>query len=116
MALEAQVPIIPVAITGTYEALPYHKKLPKPGRAEIRFGKPLDFQRHYGNPSDRFVLRSVTDEIMYEIMLMSGQEYVDEYGSKAKETVRRPPEAASEKAHAEAGSAPAPAPTRTSPQ
>jgi 1-acyl-sn-glycerol-3-phosphate acyltransferase len=84
MALEAQVPIIPVAITGTFEALPYDRKLPKPGRVEIRFGKPLDFKRYYTNPGDRFVLRSATDEIMYEIMLMSGQEYVDEYGSKAK--------------------------------
>ncbi len=114
MALEAQVPIIPVAITGTFEALPYDKKLPKPGRVEIRFGKPLDFQRHFGNPGDRFVLRSVTDEIMYEIMLMSGQEYVDEYGSKARETAIRTPETASERAQAETESAPAP--TRTSPQ
>jgi 1-acyl-sn-glycerol-3-phosphate acyltransferase len=91
MALEAQVPVVPVAITGTFEALPYDRKLPKPGRVTVRFGKPLDFQRHYGNPADRFVLRSVTDEILYEIMLMSGQEYVDEYGSKAKATQSREP-------------------------
>ncbi len=114
MALEAQVPVVPVAITGTFEALPYDKRLPKPGRAEVRFGKPLDFQRHYGNPSDRFVLRSVTDEIMYEVMLMSGQEYVDEYGSKAKEAVTRPPETATEKAQAEAEAARTP--SRTSPR
>ena len=114
MALEAQVPVVPVAITGTFEALPYDKRLPKPGRAEVRFGKPLDFQRHYGNPSDRFVLRSVTDEIMYEVMLMSGQEYVDEYGSKAKETVSRPPETATEKAQAEAEAGRTP--SRTSPR
>jgi 1-acyl-sn-glycerol-3-phosphate acyltransferase len=95
MALEAQVPIVPVAITGTFEALPYDRKLPKPGRVTIRFGKRLDFQRYYQTPSDRFVLRSATDEIMYEIMLMSGQEYVDEYGSKAKETTGRVPEPAS---------------------
>jgi 1-acyl-sn-glycerol-3-phosphate acyltransferase len=87
MALEAQVPVIPVAITGTFEALPYDRKLPRAGKVEIEFGKPLDFKRHYGTPADRFVLRSVTDEIMYEIMLMSGQEYVDDYGSKAKESV-----------------------------
>ncbi|MGH2556492.1 MAG: lysophospholipid acyltransferase family protein [Actinomycetota bacterium] len=86
MALEAQVPVIPVAIAGTFEALPYDRKVPRAGRVEIEFGKPLDFKRHYETPTDRFVLRSVTDEIMYEIMLMSGQEYVDEYGSKAKES------------------------------
>jgi 1-acyl-sn-glycerol-3-phosphate acyltransferase len=34
---------------------------------------------------DRFVLRSITDEIMYELMQLSGQEYVDMYATKAKE-------------------------------
>ena len=33
---------------------------------------------------DRFVLRSITDEIMYELMQLSGQEYVDTYATKAK--------------------------------
>jgi 1-acyl-sn-glycerol-3-phosphate acyltransferase len=34
---------------------------------------------------DRFVLRSMTDEIMYELMQLSGQEYVDMYAAKAKQ-------------------------------
>src|SRR5919106_3322576 len=63
MALEAQAPVIPVAITGTFEALPYDRKLPRSGRVGIQFGKPLDFKRHYETPADRFVLRSVTDEL-----------------------------------------------------
>jgi len=84
MALEAQVPVIPVAIMGTFEALPYDRTLPRAGRCEVRFGKPLSFERFYDRPADRFVLRSVTDEIMYEIMMLSGQEYVDEYASKFK--------------------------------
>ena len=85
MALEARVPVIPAALIGTFELMPYNRKIPKAGRAEVRFGKPLRFDRHYDTPADRFVLRSVTDEIMYEIMLLSGQEYVDEYASKIKE-------------------------------
>ena len=84
MALEAQVPVIPVAILGTFEAMPYDKKVPKPGKTELRFGKLLTFERYYDRPADRFVLRSVTDEIMYEIMMLSGQEYVDEYATKHK--------------------------------
>jgi 1-acyl-sn-glycerol-3-phosphate acyltransferase len=96
MALEAQVPVIPVAIIGTFETMPYHRKLPRPGRVTVRFGKPLDFERYYGTPTDRFVLRSATDEIMYEIMLLSGQEYVDEYGSKMKTQLERARKAASE--------------------
>ena len=89
MALEARVPIIPVAIGGTFEAWPYNRKLPRTGQVTITFGAPLDFSRHYDTPTDRFVLRSVTDEIMYEIMLLSGQEYVDEYGSKMKRQLER---------------------------
>jgi 1-acyl-sn-glycerol-3-phosphate acyltransferase len=90
MALEAQVPVIPVAIMGTFEAMPYDRKMPRPGKTEVRFGRPLVFERFYATPADRFVLRSVTDEIMYEIMMLSGQEYVDEYASKFKKAQPTP--------------------------
>jgi 1-acyl-sn-glycerol-3-phosphate acyltransferase len=50
----------------------------------VRFGKPLDFSRYEGMAGDRFVERSMTDEIMYELMQMSGQEYVDVYAAKVK--------------------------------
>jgi 1-acyl-sn-glycerol-3-phosphate acyltransferase len=84
------VPVIPVAITGTFEAMPYDRKVPKPGRVTVQFGKPLSFERHYEVARDRFVLRSVTDEIMYEIMLMSGQEYVDDYANRFKQPKAEP--------------------------
>jgi 1-acyl-sn-glycerol-3-phosphate acyltransferase len=54
---------------------------------EIRFGKPLDFSRYEGLSGDRFVERSITDEIMYEIMTLSGQEYVDVYGATVKKSM-----------------------------
>jgi len=38
---------------------------------------------------DRFILRSITDEVMYAIMELSGQEYVDMYASAAKEAAAR---------------------------
>jgi 1-acyl-sn-glycerol-3-phosphate acyltransferase len=85
MALEAQVPVIPVSIRGTDEVMPLDAKAPRlSGRVRVEFGKPLVFDRYYDRPKDRFVLRSVTDEIMYEIMMLTGQEYVDEYASKIK--------------------------------
>jgi 1-acyl-sn-glycerol-3-phosphate acyltransferase len=85
MALEAQVPVVPVAIHGSEEIMPIDAKMPRlSGRPTVTFGKPLYFDRYYDRPKDRFVLRSVTDEIMYEIMMLSGQEYVDEYASKLK--------------------------------
>ena len=84
MALRAQCPIVPVAIFGTNDALPTGRYMPKLRRIGIRYGKPLDFSRYNGKEDDRFVLRSITDELMYELMLLTGQEYVDEYASKVK--------------------------------
>jgi len=43
-----------------------------------------------GLEEDRFVLRSVTDELMYELMSLSGQEYVDVYASNAKKKLNPP--------------------------
>jgi 1-acyl-sn-glycerol-3-phosphate acyltransferase len=84
MALEAGVQVIPVAMIGTFEVQPQGKVLPHIKRVGVRFGKPLDFSRYTGLEDDRFVLRSMTDEIMYELMLLSNQEYVDVYAAKAK--------------------------------
>lgn len=91
MAMRAQCPVVPVAVFGTREALPAGRYLPRMRRIGIRYGKPLDFSRYYGKEDDRFVLRSITDEIMYELMLLSGQEYVDEYASKYKRNTARGP-------------------------
>jgi 1-acyl-sn-glycerol-3-phosphate acyltransferase len=84
MALECGVPVIPVAMINTDVVQPTGKKIPNIGRVGVRIGKPLDFSRYAGMEGDRFVLRSITDEIMYELMLLSGQEYVDQYATKAK--------------------------------
>ncbi len=96
MALEAGVPVIPVAMIGTYEIQPPGKVIPRLKRPGVRFGKPLDFSRYAGMSHDRFVLRSVTDEIIYELMQLSGQEYVDTYATKAKEEIAESELAASE--------------------
>jgi 1-acyl-sn-glycerol-3-phosphate acyltransferase len=57
----------------------------------VRFGAPLDFSRYSGLAGDRFVERSMVDEIMYSLMELSGQEYVDMYASSIKEReLRRP--------------------------
>ena len=85
MALEARVPVIPCAMVGTFEFQPPGKLTPRPWvRPGVRFGKPLDFSRYYGLETDRLVLRAVTDEIMYEIMKLAGQEYVDSYAQRSK--------------------------------
>ncbi len=85
MALEAQVPVIPVGIIGTDVIAPPGKVISKVISPTVKFGVPLDFSRYQGMSEDRFILRSVTDEIMYAIMELSGQEYVDLYAPTAKE-------------------------------
>ncbi|WP_069115286.1 lysophospholipid acyltransferase family protein [Jiangella alba] len=84
MALEARVPVVPVAMIGTAEMQPAGRIIPKRMRPGIKFGPPLDFSRYYGMETDRHVLRSVTDEIMYALMELSGQEYVDVYAATVK--------------------------------
>ena len=91
MALEAGVPVIPVAMIGTYEIQPPGQVKPRVRRVGMRFGAPLDFSRYEGLGGDRFILRSVTDEIIYALMDLSRQEYVDMYATKAKEMAKKVP-------------------------
>ena len=84
MALEAGVPVIPVAMINTFDIQPPGKIMPRIMRVGIRIGEPLDFSRYEGMSGDRFVLRSITDEIMHELSKLSGQEYVDVYASSVK--------------------------------
>jgi 1-acyl-sn-glycerol-3-phosphate acyltransferase len=81
MALDANVPVIPVAMIDTDKVMPIGKSMPTVMRVGVVFGRPLDFSRFQGYENDRFVLRAITDEIMYELAGISGQEYVDEYAS-----------------------------------
>lgn len=85
MILEAGVPVVPVVMIDTEKIMPAGTKIPKVRRVGIIFGEPLDFSRFHGLEGDRFVLRSITDEIMYELNRLSGQEYVDVYASSVKE-------------------------------
>ncbi|GAA3087803.1 1-acyl-sn-glycerol-3-phosphate acyltransferase [Kribbella aluminosa] len=100
MAIVAGVPVIPVAMIDTEKLQPagrmkptlFHREkgrlLPRLVRPGVAFGEPMDFSRYEGMERDRFVLRSVTDEIMYALMGLSGQEYVDMYADKAKELLK----------------------------
>ena len=87
VALATGAPVIPVAMIDTEKIQPPGKVIPKLMRPGIRIGRPLDFRRYQGMEHDRFVLRAVTDEVMYEIMKLSGQEYVDTYATVAKRQI-----------------------------
>jgi 1-acyl-sn-glycerol-3-phosphate acyltransferase len=91
MALEAGVPVIPVAMLNSDEIQPTGQIWPRLIRPRIRFGPPMDFSRYAGRAGDRFVERTVTDEIMYELMTLSGREYVDIYAQQAKQRLALAP-------------------------
>jgi 1-acyl-sn-glycerol-3-phosphate acyltransferase len=87
IALESGVPVVPCAMVGTFEIQPPGQVRPKIKRVGVKFGPQLDFSRYAelpGSSDDRFILRSITDEILYALMELSGQEYVDTYATDAK--------------------------------
>jgi 1-acyl-sn-glycerol-3-phosphate acyltransferase len=85
LALKSRVPVIPMAMINTFELMPAGQPYPRLGvRPGVRFGRPLDFSRYFGQENDREVLRKITDEIMEAIRELSGQEYVDRYAAEVK--------------------------------
>ncbi|MDP9022232.1 MAG: 1-acyl-sn-glycerol-3-phosphate acyltransferase [Actinomycetota bacterium] len=96
LALAGDVPIVPCGVVGTRQVQPPGRFLPRRRPVTVRYGRPLDLSRYRGPDDDPFLLRSAADELMYEIMLLSGQEYVDEYAASVKTgavtvSQRRPP-------------------------
>jgi 1-acyl-sn-glycerol-3-phosphate acyltransferase len=85
MALVAKVPVIPVVMVDTDTMLPIGSSRPRLVRVGMVLGEPLDFSRYEGFEDDRFVLRSVTDEIMVALQQLGGQAYVDDYASKFRQ-------------------------------
>lgn len=84
LALHTGVPVIPVVMTGTNIVNPPGSKMLRFARVTVRFGKPMDFSRFDGMADNRFIERAVTDEVIYELMRLSGQEYVDIYAASVK--------------------------------
>jgi 1-acyl-sn-glycerol-3-phosphate acyltransferase len=85
LALQTGVPVIPVAMVGTDVVNPPGSKRWRFGRVQVKFGKPMDFSRFEGLAGNRFIERAVIDEVMYELMRLSGQDYVDLYAADVKE-------------------------------
>jgi 1-acyl-sn-glycerol-3-phosphate acyltransferase len=90
LALETGAPVIPVALVGTNVVNPPGTVVWRFGKVAVRVGKPLDFSRFEGLAGNRFIERAVIDEVMYELMQLSGQEYVDLYAADVKEGTAQP--------------------------
>jgi 1-acyl-sn-glycerol-3-phosphate acyltransferase len=83
IALESGAPVVPIGLVGTDRVMAVGRKLPRIVPVTVRFGKPLDFSRYAGMQDSLPVLRSVTDQIVYNILELSGQDYVDNYQAGA---------------------------------
>lgn len=90
MALEAHVPVVPVVMVDTDTMMPIGRRIPRVVRVGMVIGEPLDFSRFAGMEGDRYILRSVTDEIIVALQRLGEQEYEDVYASTVKDRLKTP--------------------------
>jgi 1-acyl-sn-glycerol-3-phosphate acyltransferase len=87
LALKIGCPIFPVGMIGTREIQPPDAKVPKlRGSCTIKIGRPINVERYRNRGDDHMVLRQITDELMYEIRDLTGQDYRNVYAGKTAET------------------------------
>lgn len=84
LALRSRAPVVPVGLVGTRDVQPpeswrWHLK-----PVGVHFGAPLEFGHLAGQERSVRVLREITETIRTEIQKLSGQEYVDAFGSTMK--------------------------------
>jgi 1-acyl-sn-glycerol-3-phosphate acyltransferase len=108
LALRTGSPIVPLGIQGTVEVMPAGARRPVLWRTvRLRIGRPIEVDRYRNRHHDRMLLRELTDEVMYEIRELSGQEYVDEYATRRSEALPSDPARVSTEGQDPAGRRPA---------
>jgi 1-acyl-sn-glycerol-3-phosphate acyltransferase len=86
LALQVRAPVVAVAMIGTREAQPIGQVMPRLFMPiTVRFSEPMAWERYYDRADDPLLLRQITDEIMFKIRELSGQEYANRY-AKRKDT------------------------------
>jgi len=86
LASRSQVPVIPVAITGTpgFPALRFTHQWSQPG-AHVKFGRPFRFRNEFRRASPE-QLRKMTDEALYQLSAMLPSQQRGYYSDLAKVT------------------------------
>jgi 1-acyl-sn-glycerol-3-phosphate acyltransferase len=98
LALQSGAPVICAAMVGTREVQAIGQVVPRLFMpVGIRFSPPLGFDQFVDGPDreDPMALRRITDEIMFRLRELSGQEYVNRYAKKGG-VVEGPAESPSE--------------------
>jgi len=86
LSVRTSAPIVPVGILGTRRIQPPDAKCPRPFLpAEIRFGRPIEPTASERISDSRMRLRQMTDELMFEIRALTGQDYVNSYATKPRQ-------------------------------
>lgn len=85
LAMKVGCPIFPVGIVGTREIQPPDAPVPRLGGAvKISVGRAIDVARYAQRANDPMVLREITDELMFEIRELTGQEYRNTYATRKR--------------------------------
>jgi 1-acyl-sn-glycerol-3-phosphate acyltransferase len=84
IALRSGAPVVPVGLVGTRDVQPPDSHRWHRAPVEINVGAPLNFGHLAGQERSARVLREVTEQIRVAVQALSGQEYVDAYGSSVK--------------------------------
>jgi 1-acyl-sn-glycerol-3-phosphate acyltransferase len=84
LALGCKSPVVPVGLVGTSEVQRPGSNVPRPfKKVTVRFGEPLELTHYAGDAeTDPMACRALTDELMFEIRSLSGQQYVDRYAKR----------------------------------
>jgi 1-acyl-sn-glycerol-3-phosphate acyltransferase len=83
LALRNQCPVLAVAMVGTREAQPIGQVKPRFFMPiTVRISAPMTFERYHDRADDPRVLREITDQIMFELRELSGQEYANQYAKR----------------------------------
>lgn len=74
--IKSKAPVVPVRVFGTYQAYGRTKKFPSPRRLEVKYGKPLLFEKERAEAEsctkDRLkqIYQEIADKILYEITVL----------------------------------------------
>jgi 1-acyl-sn-glycerol-3-phosphate acyltransferase len=89
MAVEAGVPVVPVAMIGTDKVQPVGRVIPRLRRVAIRIGTPLQPPATVDDPAlEQQQIRQFTDRIMSAIAALSGQQRIDTDAATHKSALR----------------------------
>lgn len=80
LAIDTDAVLVPIGLRGTEHVQATDEKIPRVGKkVHIDVGTPINVSKYKNESDSRLALRSLTDELMFEIFSLCGYGYVDTY-------------------------------------